>query len=94
MNHTAGSPPAVDAEAGFWKEARAQRVSAMGITRRPCGTISTVPTIRITQDDAADDLLSRDPLALVLGMLFDQHMRQRSSANSTLTESGSDVPTR
>jgi uncharacterized HhH-GPD family protein len=31
-----------------------------------------VPTVRITQDDAADDLLGRDPLALVLGMLFDQ----------------------
>src|SRR3954453_16805285 len=28
---------------------------------------------------AADDLLSRDPLALVLGMLLDQQMRQRSS---------------
>jgi hypothetical protein len=38
-----------------------------------------VPTIRIAQDDAADELLSRDPLALLLGMLFDQHMRQRSS---------------
>jgi hypothetical protein len=33
-----------------------------------------VPTVRITQDEAADDLLGRDPLALVLGMLFDQHM--------------------
>jgi hypothetical protein len=43
------------------------------------GTISGVPTIRIAQDDAADELLSRDPLALVLGMLFDQHMRERSS---------------
>jgi uncharacterized HhH-GPD family protein len=31
-----------------------------------------VPTLRITQDDAADELLGRDPLALVLGMLFDQ----------------------
>jgi hypothetical protein len=38
-----------------------------------------VPQIRIAQDDAADDLLGRDPLALVLGMLLDQHMRQRSS---------------
>jgi hypothetical protein len=33
-----------------------------------------VPTLRIAQDDAADDLLSRDPLALVLGMLLDQHV--------------------
>src|SRR3954447_13052195 len=31
------------------------------------------------QDDDADELLGRDPLALVLGMLLDQHMRQRSS---------------
>jgi uncharacterized HhH-GPD family protein len=37
-----------------------------------CGTIWSVPTLRITQDDAADDLLGRDPLALLLGMLFDQ----------------------
>jgi hypothetical protein len=38
-----------------------------------------VPTVRLTRDDAADELLSRDPLALVLGMLFDQHVRRRSS---------------
>jgi uncharacterized HhH-GPD family protein len=31
-----------------------------------------VPTLRIAQDEDADQLLSRDPLALVLGMLFDQ----------------------
>ncbi|HYO37407.1 MAG TPA: HhH-GPD-type base excision DNA repair protein [Geodermatophilus sp.] len=31
-----------------------------------------MPTLRITQDAAADDLLGRDPLALLLGMLFDQ----------------------
>jgi hypothetical protein len=34
-----------------------------------------VPTLRIVQDAAADELLSRDPL----GMLLDQHVRQRSS---------------
>lgn len=33
-----------------------------------------VPTIRIAQDPAADDLLGRDPLALLLGMLLDQHV--------------------
>jgi uncharacterized HhH-GPD family protein len=33
---------------------------------------AAVPTIRIAQDDAADELLSRDPLALLLGMLLDQ----------------------
>jgi len=33
-----------------------------------------VPTIRIAQDEAADELLGRDPLALVLGMLLDQHL--------------------
>jgi hypothetical protein len=27
-----------------------------------------VPTIRIAQDDAADELLGRDPLALLLGL--------------------------
>jgi uncharacterized HhH-GPD family protein len=31
-----------------------------------------VPTLTLTQDAAADELLSRDPLALLLGMLFDQ----------------------
>ncbi len=31
-----------------------------------------MPQLRITQDDAADDLLGRDPLALVLGMMLDQ----------------------
>jgi uncharacterized HhH-GPD family protein len=31
-----------------------------------------VPTLRIAQDPAADDLLSRDPLALLIGMLLDQ----------------------
>jgi uncharacterized HhH-GPD family protein len=31
-----------------------------------------VPTLHIAQDDAADELLSRDPLALLIGMLLDQ----------------------
>jgi hypothetical protein len=38
------------------------------------------PQLRIAQDDAADGRLSRDPLALVVGMLLDQHMRGRSRA--------------
>ena len=38
-----------------------------------------MPTIRIAQDAAADELLGRDPLALLIGMLLDQHMRRRSS---------------
>jgi hypothetical protein len=38
-----------------------------------------VPNLRIAQDDAADDLLGRDPLALLLGMLLDQHTRRRCS---------------
>ena len=45
----------------------------------PYGTISVVPDLRIAQDAAADELLGRDPLALLVGMLLDQHMRQRSS---------------
>lgn len=31
-----------------------------------------MPTLRIAQDSAADDLLGRDPLALLIGMLLDQ----------------------
>jgi uncharacterized HhH-GPD family protein len=31
-----------------------------------------VPTLRIAQDPAADQLLGRDPLALLIGMLLDQ----------------------
>ena len=31
-----------------------------------------VPTLAIAQDDAADELLGRDPLALLIGMLLDQ----------------------
>jgi hypothetical protein len=38
-----------------------------------------MPTVRIAQDAAADELLGRDPLALLIGMLLDQHVRQRSS---------------
>jgi uncharacterized HhH-GPD family protein len=37
-----------------------------------CGRISGVPTFHIAQDPAADALLSRDPLALLIGMLLDQ----------------------
>ena len=31
-----------------------------------------MPTLRIAQDDSADELLGRDPLALLIGMLLDQ----------------------
>jgi uncharacterized HhH-GPD family protein len=31
-----------------------------------------VPTLRIAQDESADELLGRDPLALLIGMLLDQ----------------------
>jgi hypothetical protein len=37
------------------------------------------PQLTLTQDPRADELLGRDPLALLLVMLFDQQMRQRSS---------------
>src|SRR3954452_3294382 len=33
---------------------------------------SWVPSVTIAQDEAADELLSRDPLALMIGMLLDQ----------------------
>jgi hypothetical protein len=38
-----------------------------------------VPTLTIAQDAAADELLSRDPLALLIGMLLDHHMSEQSS---------------
>ncbi|MBB3085416.1 hypothetical protein FHR93_003643 [Geodermatophilus sabuli] len=37
-----------------------------------------MPEIRITQD-AAGRRAARHPLALLIGMVLDQHMRQRSS---------------
>ena len=40
-----------------------------------------MPQLRITQDDAADDLLGRDPLALVLGMMLDQHVSRGTEAS-------------
>jgi hypothetical protein len=46
---------------------------------RRSGRIYRVPTVTIAQDPAADELLGRDPLALVLAMLLDRHVRQRSS---------------
>jgi uncharacterized HhH-GPD family protein len=36
------------------------------------GHTSRVPNLRIAQDEAADELLGRDPLALLIGMLLDQ----------------------
>ncbi|MDK3256457.1 hypothetical protein [Blastococcus capsensis] len=36
-----------------------------------------MPTLTIAQNARADELLSRDPLALLIGMLLDQHMRRR-----------------
>ena len=41
-------------------------------TRDDLGQTSRVPTIRIAQDAAADELLGRDPLAVLIGMLLDQ----------------------
>ena len=40
-----------------------------------------VPTLCIAQDAAADELLGRDPLALLIGMLLDRHVRQRSTGS-------------
>src|SRR5438067_11438832 len=37
-----------------------------------CGTLRGVLKLCIAQNKAADELLSRDPLALVVGMLLDQ----------------------
>jgi hypothetical protein len=41
----------------------------------------------IAQDAAAEERLSRDSLAVVLAMLLDQHMRQRSSSQVVVTPS-------
>ncbi|MGY1682171.1 hypothetical protein [Geodermatophilus sp. SYSU D01176] len=37
-----------------------------------------MPTLPLTRDTAADEVLGRDPLALLPGMRVDQHMRRRS----------------
>ncbi len=47
-----------------------------------------MPTLHLTQDEAADELLGRDPLALLLGVLLDQHLRQRSSGTLAEGEAG------
>ena len=39
---------------------------------RPTWHHRRVPSLRIAQDPAADELLGRDPLALLIGMLLDQ----------------------
>jgi hypothetical protein len=41
-----------------------------------------VPQLRTDQDAAADELLRRDPLALLLGMTLAQQMRRRSGRRS------------
>ena len=59
------------------------RVSTCGrtgtVSWRPVRHTAGVPLLRIAQDPAADELLGRDPLALLLGMLLDQHVLRRSS---------------
>jgi hypothetical protein len=45
----------------------------------PVGQDQAMPAVTISQDPAAEDLLGRDPLALLLGMMLDQQLRQRSS---------------
>jgi uncharacterized HhH-GPD family protein len=47
---------------------RARRLDVRSGTARS----ASVPTLHIAQDDAADELLGRDPLALLIGMLLDQ----------------------
>jgi len=44
-----------------------------------------VPTLRIAQDDVADELLSRDPLALLIGMLLDQHVSRGTEERPAAT---------
>jgi hypothetical protein len=47
-----------------------------------CGMTAQVPTLTLAQDPRADELLGRDRLALPIGMLLDQRMRRRSSADA------------
>jgi hypothetical protein len=54
-------------------------ILTMGLDGAELGQDQVVPELRIAQDDAADDLLGRDPLVLLLGMLLDQHVRQPSN---------------
>ena len=50
----------------------------------------SVPTLRIAQDAAADELLGRDPLALLLGMLLDQQFpMERASVRRACSPTGS-----
>jgi hypothetical protein len=44
-----------------------------------------MPDLRIAPDAAADELLGRDPLALVVGMLLDQHVSRGTEAFDPLT---------
>jgi hypothetical protein len=55
--------------------ARTGRSSRAVRCGRESGRISGVPTLHLSQDDAADELLGRDPLALLIGMLLDRHVR-------------------
>jgi uncharacterized HhH-GPD family protein len=41
-----------------------------------------MPSLRIAQDAAADELLSRDPLALLIGMLLDQQIPMEKAFTS------------
>lgn len=43
----------------------------------PGGTMSRMPDLQLSQDPDADALLSRDPLALLLGMLLEQRSVSR-----------------
>jgi hypothetical protein len=45
----------------------------------PLRHTARVPQLRIAQDPAADELLSCESLALLLGKLLDQHVRRRGS---------------
>jgi hypothetical protein len=48
-------------------------ILTMGRDGAKLGQDQVVPSLRIAQDAAADELLGRDPLALLIGMLLDQH---------------------
>src|SRR4051812_30515938 len=72
-----GRPDLVDERRGCGADGLGVDCAGMALRHHP-----RVPTLRIAQDDAADDLLGRDPLALLLGMMLDQHVSEEQWGRS------------
>jgi uncharacterized HhH-GPD family protein len=55
-----------------WQRTGSPRRPGAALLKPGSGRLRSVPQLRIAQDDTADELLGRDPLALLIGMLLDQ----------------------